>query len=165
MMDGVRGWLLSIIAASILCALADSIMPPGSVKRVGRLVCGMVLLCVVLAPVSRLDLKGGQGWLDSYFAGLEVRKAELNEQVNEGMKVIIEQQYAAYIVDKAEEMGLSCTARVSCRAGEEGLYVPDTVQVAGIRSDVEQSRLTQMIQEKLGVPLERQVYNCEEELP
>ncbi|MGE4277136.1 MAG: hypothetical protein AB7E30_08160 [Lawsonibacter sp.] len=165
MMDGVREWLLAIIAASILCALADSIMLSGAVKRVGRLVCGMVLLCVVLTPVSRLELNDGKGWLEDYLAELEVQKTELNEQVNEGMKTIIETRYAAYIVDKAEELGLTCTARVSCRVGEDGLYVPDEVQVAGICSDVEQSRLTQMIQEDLGVPLERQVYYIEEELP
>ncbi|MEA4932888.1 MAG: stage III sporulation protein AF [Lawsonibacter sp.] len=164
-MDGVREWLLAIISASILCALADSVMPSGAVKRVGKLVCGMVLLCVVLTPVAHLDLKGGQRWLEDYLAGQEARKTELNEQVNEGMKVIIETRYAAYIVDKAEEMGLTCTARVSCRVEEDGLYVPDVVQVAGIRSDVDQSRMTQLIQENLGVPLERQVYDCEEELP
>lgn len=164
-MDEVRGWLLAIISASILCALADSIMPSGAVKRVGKLVCGMVLLCVVLNPVAHLDIRGGQGWLEDYLSGLEVRKTELDEQVNEGMKVIIETRYAAYIVDKAEEMGLTCTARVSCRVEEDGLYVPDAVQVAGIRSDVDQSRLAQMIQEDLGIPLERQVYDCEEELP
>lgn len=164
-MDGIREWLLAIISASILCALADSVMPSGAVKRVGKLVCGIVLLCVVLTPVAHLDVKGGQGWLEDYLAGLEVRKTELDEQVNEGMKVIIETRYAAYIVDKAEEMGLTCTARVSCRVEDDGLYVPDVVQVAGIRSDVDQSRLAQMIQEDLGVTLERQIYDCEEELP
>lgn len=164
MMDGARGWLLTIISASILCALADSLMPPGAVKRVGRLVCGLVLLCAVLSPLAGLDLAGGQDWLEGYFAGLELRQAELEQQVNEGMKVIIEEKYAAYIVDKAAEMGLTCTARVECRAGEDGLYVPDRVEVAGCLSDVEQSRLTQTVETDLGVPLERQAY-YKEELP
>ena len=62
-------------------------------------------------------------------------------------------------------MGLTCTARVGCRAGQEGLYVPDRAEVAGFFSDVEQSRLGQIIQDDLGVPLERQTYYIEEELP
>lgn len=165
MMDGARGWLLTIISASILCALADSLMPAGAVKRVGRLVCGLVLLCAVLSPLAELDLAGGQDWLEDYFAGLELRQAELGSQVNEGMKVIIEEKYAAYIVDKAAEMGLTCTVRVSCRMGEDGLYVPDRMAAAGSFSDVEQSRLTQIVQEDLGVPLERQVYYNEEGSP
>jgi len=164
-MAGARGWLLAIISASILCAVADSLMPAGPVKRVGRLVCGLVLLCAVLSPAADLDLAGGRDWLEDYFAGLEAGRMALGERVDQEMKVIIEQEYAAYIVDKAAEMGLTCAARVSCRAEEAGLYVPDGTEVAGAGSDEGQSRLTRLIEEDLGVPLERQVYYSEEELP
>lgn len=164
-MGGVRGWLLTILSASILCALADSLMPAGAVKRVGRLVCGLVLLCAILSPLSGLDLGAGRGWLADYFVGLELREAELEEQVEEGMKAIIEEKYAAYIVDKAAELGLTCTARVECRADEAGLYLPQQIQVTGNLAPEETGRLANLIREDLGVSLERQVYKCEEELP
>ena len=164
MMDGIRTWLLAIIAASILCALAERVMPPGSVKRVGGLTCGLVLLWAILAPLARPDLGAGRAWLEDYLAALEQREMELSDQVDQGRKVLIEQEYAAYIVDKAAEWELNCTARVKCRA-EEGLYIPDETMVAGPFSDVEQSRLTQMIREDLGVPAERQTYYAEGELP
>lgn len=164
MMDGIRTWLLAIIAASILCALAERVMPPGPVKRVGGLTCGLVLLWTILTPVARPDLGAGRAWLEDYLAALEQRETELSDQVDQGRKVLIEQEYAAYIVDKAAEWELNCTARVKCRA-EEGLYIPDETMVAGPFSDVEQSRLTQMIREDLGVPAERQTYYAEGELP
>ena len=164
MMDGIRTWLLAIIAASILCALAERVMPPGPVKRVGGLTCGLVLLWTILTPVARPDLGAGRGWLEDYLAALEQREMELSDQVDQGRKVLIEQEYAAYIVDKAAEWELNCTARVKCRA-EEDLYIPDETMVAGPFSDVEQSRLTQMIREDLGVPAERQTYYAEGELP
>ena len=165
MMDGVRTWLLGVISASLLCALADCLMPSGAVKRVGRLVCGLVLLCAVLSPVPGLDLEGGGAWLEGYFSDLDTRRGELEQQVNEGMKVIIEEKCAAYIVDKAAQLGLSCTARVECRVGEDGLFVPERTRVDGRFTDVEQSRLTQLVSEDLGVPPERQAYYSEEELP
>lgn len=164
MMDGIRTWLLAIIAASILCALAERVMPPGPVKRAGGLTCGLVLLWTILTPVARPDLGAGRAWLEDYLAALEQREMELSDQVDQGRKVLIEQEYAAYIVDKAAEWELNCTARVKCRA-EEGLYIPDETMVAGPFSDVEQSRLTQMILEDLGVPAERQTYYAEGELP
>ena len=164
MMDGIRTWLLAIIAASILCALAERVMPPGPVKRVGGLTCGLVLLWTILTPVARPDLGAGRAWLEDYLAALEQREMELSDQVDQGRKVLIEREYAAYIVDKAAEWELNCTARVKCRA-EEGLYIPDETMVAGPFSDVEQSRLTQMIREDLGVPAERQTYYAEGELP
>ena len=37
MMEGARMWLLSLLAVSLLCALADALMPPGAVRKVGRL--------------------------------------------------------------------------------------------------------------------------------
>ena len=33
-MGAVRSWLLTVIAASLICALADALMPPGAVRRV-----------------------------------------------------------------------------------------------------------------------------------
>ena len=58
---------------------------------------------------KRQDLEGGQRWLEEYHLGLEDRTQELERQVDEQMKTIIEQEYAAYIVDKAAELGLTCT--------------------------------------------------------
>ena len=165
MMDGVRSWLLSVIAACLLCALAEALMPQGPVKKAGRLVCGLVLLCVMLSPLPGLRLETGQAWLEEYFAGLEQQKQEWKEAADVGTKGIIEEQYGAYIVDKAKGLGIVCRARVTCRTGEDGLPVPDGVEVTGQFSDEEQSRLTQIIEEELLVPPERQVYYSEEELP
>lgn len=164
-MSGVRGWLLAMISAAILCALADCLMPSGPVKRVGKLVCALVLLCAILTPAVQLDLEGSRDWLESWFNDLELREAELEEQVSGDMKVVIEQKCAAYIVDKAAEMGVICTAKVSCRAGEEGLPLPDRAEVTGCFTDTEQSMLTQLICTDLGVPEERQAYYVEEESP
>ena len=165
MIEGVRSWLLSVIAVCLLCALADALMPRGPVKKAGRLVCGLVLLCAMLAPLPGLQLETGQAWLEDYFAGLEQQKQNLKETADAGTKGIIEEQYSAYIVDKAKELDLVCQVRVTCRTDADGLTVPDGVEVAGRFSDEEQSRLTRIIEEELLVPPERQTYYSEEELP
>ena len=164
-MAALRGWLLAVIAASLLCAVADALMPPGAVKRVGRLVCGLVLIGAILSPMKDLDLAAGQRWLDGYLSGLRCREEELEETVNSQIKIIIEQEYAAYIVDKAAELGWTCTAGVECRMSEEGLYLPCRVEVAGPLTQAERARLAQVIWEELGVPQSEQVYIGEEELP
>ena len=164
-MGAVRGWLLTVIAASLLCALADALMPPGAVKRVGRLVCGLVLLAAILAPAVRLDVAEGERWLAECFASMEPRRENLEETVNNQMKIIIEGEYAAYIVDKAAEFGLTCSARVECRASEEGLYLPVWAEVSGALTESGRARLVQVIREDLGVPESEQSYIGEEELP
>ena len=165
MMAGVGSWLLSITGASVLCALADGLMPAGPVRRVGRLVCGLVLLAVILAPLAQLDLEGGQRWLEEYHLGLEDRTQELERQVDEQMKTIIEQEYAAYIVDKAAQLGAECQVEVLCAPEGDGAFLPWQVTVTGDLTSVQREQLTQQIQEDLGVPPERQQYGTKEESP
>ena len=47
MIGAVRSWLLGLIAVSLVCALADALIPKGAVKRAGRLVCGLTLLAAI----------------------------------------------------------------------------------------------------------------------
>ena len=156
-MAGAQQWLLSVLTACVLCALAQAVMPPGPVKGVGRLVCGLVLLCTVLSPLPGLDLEGNARWLDGWLEGLEEQKQALEEELDGERKVIIETSYAAYIVDKAEELGLTCTARVFCRE-EDGLYLPHWSEVSSPDSQRAQQALSQVIQQDLGIPLARQSY-------
>lgn len=164
-MAAVRSWLLALIAVSLVCALAEALMPKGAVKRTGRLVCGLVLLSAILSPLRQVDVTEGKQWLESYLAGLEVREGELEEAADSQMKIIIEQEYAAYIVDKAAEFGLSCSAQVECRKTEEGLYLPNRTEVAGAFSEKAQAKLIRVITEDLGVPKQAQHYINEEEMP
>ena len=165
MMGAVRSWLLSVITVSLLCAVADALMPPGAVKRVGRLVCGLVLLGAVLSPLAGLDLEGNQRWLEGYLASVRAREAELEETVNSQIKVIIEQKCAAYIVDKAAQLGLTCRARVECALSEDGLYLPVRTEVDGSMTADVQGKLIRIIESDLGVPAESQIYVEEEDVP
>lgn len=163
MMGAVRNWLLAVISVSLLCAVAGALMPQGAVKRAGRLVCGLVLLAAVLSPLAGLDVEAGQQWLGDYLAGVNRQESELRETVNRQRKTIIEQECAAYIVDKAARLGLTCSVRVECQESEEGLYLPVRAEVAGALTASGQSRLISIISEDLGIPAQSQIYINEEE--
>ncbi len=165
MMGAVRGWLLAVIGASLICALADALMPQGAVRRVGKLVCGLVLLAAVLSPLTRLDIADGQRWLEDYLDSLDNREAELTETVNSQMKVIIEQEYAAYIVDKAAQLGLTCSVQVECGLSEEGLYLPARARVSGALTERERDQIVRLIGTDLGIPESEQLYMTEEDVP
>ena len=164
-MGGVRSWLMSLICVSVLAAMAESLMPKGAVQRVGKLVCGLVILCAVLTPLVHLDLTGSQKWLEDWLEELEQDQTALQNSVNTMQKQIIEEDCAAYIVDKAAELGVTCTARVTCQLEEENLYIPWQVEVGGTLTDRAKGRLSALIGENLGVPAQRQSYYGEGELP
>ena len=162
MMGAVGRWLTAVISVSLLCAMAGALMPQGAVKQVGRLVCGLVLLAAILSPLRELDVDAGRRWLDSYLDSTGQWEAALKETVNRQMKTIIEEECAAYIVDKAAQLGLRCTLRVECREAEEGLYLPVRAEVRGPLSDSGQTRLIRLIAEDLGVPEEAITIDKEE---
>lgn len=163
MMGAVGRWLTAVISVSLLCAMAGALMPQGAVKQVGRLVCGLVLLAAILSPLRELDVDAGRRWLDSYLDSTGQWEAALKETVNRQMKTIIEEECAAYIVDKAAQLGAACSARTECRR-DGGLYLPQRVEVTGAVPPPLQSELVQIIVRDLGVP-EEQIDFSEEEAP
>ena len=164
-MDGLRTWLMSVLAAAVLCALARALMPEGAVKRAGGLACGLVLLTAVLTPAIELSPAAAEAWAAEWSAGQRQTEEELRQIVQDTMKGIIEREFAAYIVDKAAEWGLTVTAEVGCTETEEGVYLPSRTQVSGPLSQEDRNRLASLIREDLGVPTERQTYHTGEELP
>ena len=67
MMELLRQWLVGVTCAAMIIALADSLTPSGTVRKVGKLVGGLVLLLAVLQPVltsvsyTHLDVYKRQG--------------------------------------------------------------------------------------------------------
>lgn len=152
---------MSVLTVSLFCAVAQAVMPKGAVSRVGKLVCGLSLLCAVLYPAAKLNPELGEAWLRDWRQEVKVNQQELEEQVKTHARQVIEDRYAAYIVDKAAENGAVCTARVTCRTEEGGLYVPDRAEVTGALSQTEVGRLRKLVAHDLCIPAERQVYRTE----
>ena len=165
MMDLVGNWLTGVTAAAILCALANSLMPDGPVLRVGRLACGLAVLAAVLGPVLRLEPMEPEAWLEEYGQVMAVQRQELEQTRAETARAVIEQSCAAYIADKAAELGAVCTARVTC-AGEGGEnWLPDRVTVRGTLTPSQREALSREIRTGLGIPETHQSFETEEESP
>lgn len=161
-MSTLKSWLLSVLTVSLFCAVAQAVMPKGAVGKVGKLVCGLALVCAVLWPAAKLDPDLGEDWLRDWRQRVKDEQIHLQEQVGGHARQVIEARCAAYIVDKAAEHGAVCTARVRCRAVEGGLYVPDSAEVTGSLSEAEETRLRRLVAHELGIPAERQTYRREE---
>ena len=87
----------------------------------------------------------------------------LEEQNNLFYQTIIEESTAAYIVDKAEKMGISCQAEVTFSYDEDGVPCPWEVTARGNWTDEARKALERLLEDDLGVPPQRQHY--EERLP
>ena len=156
MMELLRQWLTGITCAAIIVALADSLAARGTVRRIGRLAGGLLLLAAVVKPVLEVDLTA----LSSANLRLEMEAVLAAEEAGQDlMKSIIGRETGAYILDKAAELGLPCReVQVLCAVGENGMPYPESVVVTGPMSREEQALLARRIEADLAIPAERQSY-------
>ena len=162
MLEAVGQWLAGITCAALVAAMADRLTPPGPVRRIGRLTCGLVLLTVLLAPL--LPLRGDvlSRALAEQRLELEDYRAALEAEDRAAMKTIIEERCAAYIQDKAAALGIECAAAVEAEDGE-GWPVPRRVTVSGPLTQGQLEELAALIEAELAVPAEEQTYIIQEE--
>ena len=158
MMEGIRNWLMAVISVSVLIAAAESLMPAGSVKKVGQFVCGLVLLCVLARPLGALRGERLTEWMEEYRLTLERQEEELERQAGQTEKSVIEEYCQAYILDKAEQFGITCRVEIQCARQEEGLWLPRSVQLWGRFEPETQSRLTELLERELGIAVSEQTY-------
>ena len=156
MMDLMRSWLLSVVCAAMVLALAESVVPEGGVKKVCRLAGGLVILLAAVSPVLKLD----EGALAQAMAEYRVTAGDWGEAMEKEnillYQTIIEEKTAAYIVDKAKQLGISCQAEVTFENDENGDPYPDETSVRGTWTDEQYSQLSRFLETDLGIPVQRQ---------
>ena len=132
MMELLRQWLVGVTCAAMIIALADSLTPSGTVRKVGKLVGGLVLLLAVLQPVLTFDYSAMAIAATDYQAAFGAYDLELEETNLDLMKTIIAERTGAYILDKAEALGVPCErVTVTCTVGEDGVPYPSAVSITG----------------------------------
>ena len=158
MMGQVRDWLMAVITVSVVIAGAKSLMPPGGVRQVGQLVCGLVLMCVLLRPLCAVEGISVARFLEDYTYEIQTRETELKQQAEYSRQSVIEQFCGTYIVEQAAQLGLECRAEVECVLNGDGLWIPQSARLWGAFDDVTQSRLTQLLETELGILPAAQTY-------
>lgn len=159
-MTAVGAWVLSIACAALITSLAQTLMPEGPVKTVGRLTCGMVLLAAMLRPLGQLDMETGEAWLGQWRLQWEENTRTLEQDYEGRVKKSIEEAAAAYILDKAAELGLYAQVRVQC-CGAQDSFCPYAAYVTGVGENSGRTELSRILEEELGIPRERQFFEQE----
>ena len=159
MIGAVREWLAAVVAVSLLLAAVQSLVPEGNLKRIASFTGGLLLLLVLLQPLE--DLTGSLAAPDfgKYSRTVQDRQAELEQAEETLLAEGIASRTAAYIWDKANQLGLACQVTVATAAGESGIPLPDTVTILGPYSPA----LAAAIEEGVGIPVERQYWLEESE--
>ena len=163
-MGAVRSWLLGVAATALVVALAEAIAPEGSVKKVCKLAGGLALMLAALSPLvgvlgGDMPARADGGWREQ----ARQYEQELTEESGQMYLAIIERETAAYVMYKAKEFGFECAVEVTCGYDEQAVPCPWEVTARGSWTQGQRARLERLLEEELGVPVQRQHY--EEILP
>ena len=158
MIELIRDWLVGITCGAIIVALADGLSPNGTVRKIGRLTGSLVLVLAMIQPVLRIDSRTFAGILTEYRVEAMGTADTLEEENGRLMKDIIADETCAYILDKAEELGVVCQVRVTAWTESGDYPVPDGVEITGDLTQGEQAALPRVIAAELAIPAERQYY-------
>ena len=147
MMDGIRHWLLGVLAAAMALSLLYALLPKGAVRGAARATGGLILLLVVLGPLAGLELSDLTLRYQDLSRDME-RQAEAYRQEGQAqLELGIRQRTAAYISEKAAQLGLSCHPRVKV-TWRGGVPYPGSVTL-----DMAENRaLSAILEEDLGIP-------------
>ena len=158
MYEGIR----ELCAVSLLCGAALSILPEGGVKRVAEILCTASLILAVISPIKEIDMDAyalESARLHELETSLAQQGQEAGERIN---RLVIEQEYEAYIMDKARELGVNdLTADVEVQWSMEGFWMPWGVELSSGCSQESRERLSRLLESELGIPYERQRWNSE----
>ena len=158
MTELIRNWLMGVTCAAILLALAESLTPEGSVKRICRLAGGVVLLLAAISPVAKLEEADFARSTEQYQNRAEEYRDALDEETEILYESIIAEKTAAYILDKAEELGVTCQVSVTVGWEQDGTPRPAAVILYGLWTKEQKETLSHMITSDLGIPAAMQYF-------
>lgn len=151
----VREWLTGVVAVTLLLFVIRTLLPEGTVRRIGEFTGGLVLLAALLQPLGGLALADLEIDLAAWEQEIEQLQGELEEAQTEELSAVIAERTAAYISHEADALGLYLQVTVETETTEEGVAVPAAVTLEGPYSE----RMEAWMETELNIPRERQVWH------
>ena len=149
-MEAIQGWIVSVTAMSLLVGLCRALMPEGSARRVGGMVCALLLFVTVVAPLGQVRLERLGESLSDWAEQYQGYSGALEETDRSLTQSLIEEQCAAYLEDRARSLGCSCKAAVTCQE-RDGLSVPASVAFSGALTQAQREQLQALTAAELGL--------------
>ena len=153
----MAGYISALAAAAILCGIANAITgEEGAAGKAIKLMSSVILLLCILKPVLRLNMGQYSGFLDGITADAQSAVSNGENVAQDALRDIIISRTEAYILDKATLYGAQLS--VTLTLTEDALPVPASVTLRGNYSPYARQRLSEVLQEDLGIGQEDQLW-------
>lgn len=153
-MAELKQYVVSVATAAIICGIVTGMAPGGNLQRILKMICGIFLALMVMEPITRMDADGLiSEFAISYNQEADSAAAFGEELARDSMTEYIKQESEAYILDKANDLGL--TLDVEVILSRQTPPVPDSAVIRGNIPNNTKQWLEQLIVEDLGIAKEK----------
>ena len=160
MTELIRNWILGLTAASFITAIAMAIAPKGRSRAATALVSGLVTIVVLLAPILDFDHTAHMAEFGEFEVSFTLAAEEMENASKSLQARIISERSMAYILDKAESVGLpNLDIRIQTKAGADGFVIPYAIYLTGVYTEEQKRTLEAYLAGTFGIPSERQTWS------
>ena len=151
----MKAYILSMIAAAVLSAIVKAFVDNKTAtgKLIG-LLCGVVLVISIVNPMVNIKFNNLSAYFRSISADAEGYIRDGTDAAEKSVADIIKSRTEAYILDKADQMGLDISVEVEL--DEDIDSIPCGVTINGIVSPYAKEVISEYMEETLGITRENQ---------
>ena len=152
MMQQMGQYVLSLTSAAILCSVVLSMFRDGTVRRILRIVCAIILTITALSPLTDYKIPALSELSGCYLSEGKAIASMGEDLAGLEKQKCIQHNFEAYILDKANGMGANLKPEVTVDANG----FPLKIRLQGQCSERIREKLADMITNDLGIPKEDQ---------
>jgi hypothetical protein len=154
-MEGVREYLLSVTTGAMLCGILYSLIgEKGSISGLFRLIGGLFLCFLVIAPFARVELKDFTRIPQDILFDARNAARQGEKERQESLRQIITDETRSYIMDKARSYGAEIQVKITL--SQEDPPVPNWCTITGKISPFVKQQLQKVLTNELMIPEENQ---------
>ena len=146
-MEGIKGYLVAIVAACMLTVVASVLVQKSPLRKIVRLIGGILILLVAVTPLLRLDMSQIVEYLQGSEYSFDTSAVEQTWQSQ--LSEHIKQTTETYIEQEAARLGATVQAKVTLT--EEEYPVPYHAILIGSVNTGQMNALTAYMETCLGI--------------
>lgn len=148
-MTSVGEYLLSVIAAAIVCSMISALLPgKNAVNAIIKVTSGVLLTVTVVSPIIQLDFTGLTGTITDYFNDGKAIASYGQAICQEDICEIIEGRFVEYINQMADENGVKLNVQIVV---DSALLKPTQIVLTGAVSPYVKQKMQNSITKELGI--------------
>lgn len=154
-MNTIQEYLFQVTSAAIICGIVTGITAKkGSGASIIRLMTVVFMIITIMTPVVSVKMDHISGYFSQIETDSDAFVTAGSEASRDKITLVIKEKTQAYILDKASLLGADISVEVTL--SDDALPFPIGVRLCGAVSPYAKNRLSKIIQDDFGIPLEEQ---------